>query len=203
MGNDLTARQQAVLKYIVRYIKTHGYPPTIREIRSHLGIKSLRGVTVHLEALERKGYIQRYKGSRSIRVLKSPKSEIEEGFVKLPLVGTIAAGTPRLAFEHIEAEVPVPASIAGRGSFLLRVRGDSMIDAHIMDGDLVVVKPQHWAENGDLVVALIGDEATVKRLRVEGEKITLVPANRAYSSIPLEGAEAKIIGKVVGLLREY
>ena len=123
----------------------------------------------------------------------------------MPILGTIAAGTPLLAMENIEGEMSVPRAMLGgtEGGFLLRVRGDSMTGAHIMDGDLVVIRPQQTAENGDLVAALLGDEATVKRFRIEGEEASLVPANPAYQPIPLRSADVMLIGRVVGLLRTY
>lgn len=205
MKKHLTARQRHILEYIIRHIEQHGYPPTIREIAPPFGIKSLRGVTVHLDALERKGYIRRGRTSRSIQVLRIPEHNTAETLVKLPLVGTTAAGTPRLAFEHIETEIAIPVFIAGNsdGTFLLRVKGDSMVDAHIVDGDLVIVKPQQYAENGDLVVALLGEEATVKRLRVEDGRMVLMPANPMYDPILLEDTDVRIIGKVIGVLRKY
>lgn len=205
MKKQLTARQRDILDYIIQHIERHGYPPTIREIGAQFGIKSLRGVTVHLDALERKGCIRRERTSRSIQVLRIPENNKAETLVNLPLVGTTAAGTPRLAFEHIEAEIAIPVSIAGNGdgTFLLRVKGDSMVDAHIVDGDLVIVKPQQYAENGDLVVALLGEEATVKRLRVENGQMALMPANRMYEPILLKDADVRIIGKVIGVLRKY
>ena len=204
MRRKPTDRQQSVLDFIVRYVNEHGYPPSIREIGAAFGIKSLRGVTVHLDALERKGYIRRESTSRSIQVLKTPAA-ISDSFVRLPLLGTIAAGEPLLAVENIEAEVPVPRAMLGGadGAFLLRVRGDSMVDAHIMDGDMVVIRPQQTAEHGDLVAALLGDEATVKRFSAEEGRAALVPANRAYQPIPLRGADVRLIGKVIGLLRTY
>ena len=205
MRRKLTERQRAVLDFVIRYVGQHGYPPAIREIGAALGIKSLRGVTVHLDALERKRFIHRESTSRSIQVLKMPETAGGSLFVHLPLIGTIAAGEPLLAIENIDGELPVPRAMVGtaKGAFLLRVRGDSMVDAHIVDGDLVVIRPQQTAENGDLVAALLGDEATVKHLQVQGEEAALVPANRAYQPIPLRGTDVRLIGKVIGLLRTY
>ena len=203
MKDKLTKRQQSVLRYIENYLAKYGYPPSIREIGTALGIKSLRGVTIHLDALERKGFIHRESTSRSIQVLKPLKTNEPDAFVMLPILGAIAAGRPLLAVENVEAEIPVPKTMLGttRDAFLLRVEGDSMVDAHILDGDLVVIRPQKTAENGDVVAALLGDEATVKRLRIEGENAVLMPANRAYQPIPLQGTDAELIGKVIGLLR--
>lgn len=204
MGKELTDKQRAVLECIIDYVTTNGYPPAIRDIGRMMGIGSLRGVTIHLDALEKKGFIRRESTSRSIQILKTP-ADAMGAFVNLPVVGSIAAGAPLLAVENIEMEMPVPRAMAGSadGAFLLRVRGDSMVGAHIVEGDLVVIKPQQTAENGDLVAAMLGDEATVKRLRVNGGEMTLVPANDAYEPIPLQGTDVRLIGKVIGLLRVY
>jgi repressor LexA len=203
MARQLTRRQEAILAFITRYVEQHGYPPAIREIGPAFGIKSLRGVTIHLDALERKGYIRRESTSRSIQVLMPDESR--DSYVRLPILGAIAAGAPLLAQENIEGEMAVPRRMIGgaEGAFLLRVKGDSMVDAHILDGDVVVIRPQQTAENGEVVAALLGDEATVKRFRIEGEESSLVPANRAYESIPLKGRDVRLIGKVIGLLRTY
>ncbi len=205
MSKGITDKQKVVLDLIVQYVDRHGYPPAIREIGAMLGIKSLRGVTVHLDALEKKGYIVRESTSRSIHVLKSPTAVETAEFVYLPIVGTIAAGAPVLAAENIEGKVPVPKAMIGvvDGAFLLRVKGDSMIDAHITEGDLVIIRPQPVAENGDLVAARLGDEATIKRLHKDGKNIMLMPANINYQPIPFRGTDAMLIGKVIGLLRSY
>ena len=201
----LTQRQQSVFDFIVGYIDRHGYPPSIREIGAAFGISSLRGVTVHLDALEKKGFIRRERTSRSIQILRQHASPDGSAFLRVPILGTIAAGTPLLAVENIEGEMSVPRAMLGgtEGGFLLRVRGDSMTGAHIMDGALVVIRPQQTAENGDLVAALLGDEATVKRFRIEGEEASLLPANPAYQPIPLRSTDVRLIGRVVGLLRTY
>ncbi len=205
MSKGLTQKQQLVLDYVVRYTDAQGYPPSIREIASAFGFKSLRGATIHLDALEKKGYIKRESTSRSIKIMRADASGDKSGLVSLPIVGTIAAGTPLLAVENIEGEMRVPKSMLGgtRNAFLLRVRGDSMVDAHITDGDLVIIRPQQSAENGELVAALLGDEATVKRLRVSDGDAALTPANPAYQPIPRKDADARLIGKVIGLLRSY
>jgi len=201
----LTARQRSIFDSIIRYIERNGYPPSIREIGTEFGIKSLRGVTVHLDALERKGFIQRERTSRSIKILKPPVSFRENELVRLPILGTIAAGEPLLAVENVEGELSVPRAMLGAAdeAFLLRVRGDSMVGAHILPGDIVVIKRQQTADSGDLVAALIGDEATVKQLRLEGGRAILMPANPAYQPIPMGGRESRLIGKVIALLRNY
>lgn len=205
MARGLTGKQRVVLDYLIRYLGEHGYPPSIREIGKALGINSLRGVTVHLDALSRKGFIGRESTSRSIRILKTP-ADLEGGpFTSLPLLGSIAAGDPLLAVENIEGEVPVPKAMLGTTdrAFLLRVKGDSMIGAHIADGDLVLIRPQQTAENGDLVAALLGDEATIKRFHSDDGEAILLPANPAYQPIPLRGRDVRLVGKVIGLLRSY
>lgn len=205
MRKELTARQRSIFDSIIRYIERNGYPPSIREIGTEFGIKSLRGVTVHLDALERKAFIQRERTSRSIKILKPPVSFRENELVRLPILGTIAAGEPLLAVENIEGELSVPRAMLGAAdeAFLLRVRGDSMVGAHILPGDIVVIKRQQTADSGDLVAALIGDEATVKQLRLESGRAILMPANPAYQPIPMGGRESRLIGKVIALLRNY
>ena len=217
MAKDLTDRQQQVFSFVVTYLDAHGYPPTIREMQEGLGIGSLRGVTIHLDALHKKGFIERLSGkgggprtSRGIRVLArvaSRQQDTAEGIVRLPLIGTIAAGLPLLATQNIEDIVPVPTSLVrggGEDCFLLRVQGESMTGAHIMPGDLVIIQPRQTAENGDIVAARIGEEATVKTFHRHGNRIELLPQNPNYAPIPLRKADnAALIGKVVGLLRGY
>ena len=201
MAKGLTARQEAVLQYVVRYIQEIGYPPSIREIGENFGIGSLRGVTVHLDALQRKGYIERANTPRSIRI-NQPGLKV----TMLPLVGQIAAGAPIIADENVEDLVPVPSEMVRNiaGAYILRVRGDSMSAEGINPRDLVVVKPQETASHGDLVAVLLGDEATIKRIHYDKDRIRLMPSNPAYDPIELsEGDEPRVLGKVVGLLRDY
>ncbi len=216
MAKGLTDRQQEVFNYILGYIETQGYPPTIREMQEGLGIGSLRGVTIHLDALQKKGFIERFSGkdgpprqARGIRILArlTPRAEdADNSLLRLPLVGTIAAGRPLLANQNIEDLIPVPARLL-RGTpdaFLLRVKGDSMTGAHILEGDLVIIQPQETAESGDIVAARIGDEATVKRFHRHGNRLELEAQNPNYAPIPLRKSDnAAIIGKVIGLLRGY
>jgi repressor LexA len=198
---QLTTRQQQVYDFLAGYIADQGYPPTLQEIAGHLQVSGNLGVLRHLQVLERKGLINRSPGSsRSIVLADRSRSEPLE----LPLVGTVQAGLPQLAEEQIETYLAVDSSLVkGKDSFLLRVRGESMIDAHIMPGDLVVVRPQPSAESGEIVVALIDDEATLKRFYREGEEIRLKPENvRMKSLIYRErDAQVQIIGKVTGLCR--
>ncbi|MBW2512459.1 MAG: transcriptional repressor LexA [Deltaproteobacteria bacterium] len=199
--SQLTTRQQQVYDFLAGYIADQGYPPTLQEIAGHLQVSGNFGVLRHLQVLERKGLINRSPGSsRSIVLADRSRSEP----LDLPLVGTVQAGLPQLAEEQIETYLAVDSSLVkGKGSFLLRVRGESMIDAHIMPGDLVVVRPQPSAESGEIVVALIDDEATLKRFYREGEEIRLKPENARMKSLIYRerDAQVQIIGKVTGLCR--
>jgi repressor LexA len=199
--SQLTTRQQQVYDFLAGYIADQGYPPTLQEIAGHLQVSGNLGVLRHLQVLERKGLINRSPGSsRSIVLADRSRSES----LDLPLVGTVQAGLPQLAEEQIETYLAVDSSLVkGKDSFLLRVRGESMIDAHIMPGDLVVVRPQPSAESGEIVVALIDDEATLKRFYREGEEIRLKPENSRMKSLIYRerDAEVQIIGKVTGLCR--
>ena len=186
MTKGLTEKQARILNFIVDHVNTRGYPPSIREIGNAFGFSSLRGVTVHLDALERKGYIKRASTSRSITVVgRTGTGASARNVAFLPLVGTIAAGTPITATENIEGFVPVPQDVVrnAEGAFVLRVRGDSMIEDHILPRDLVIVRPQDTAQNNDLVAVLLGDEATVKRIQFTNGKVRLIPSNPAYQPI--------------------
>lgn len=206
MAKGLTKAQKAILQFIVEYTRAHGYPPTLREIQQHSGtVKSLRGVALHLDALQRKGYIERGSQARSIRILHPDYQPDSERVRLLPLVGDIAAGTPILAQENIEDLIPVPADMVRNveNAFLLRVKGDSMTGEHILPRDLVVIKPQETAYNGELVAVLVNDEATIKRIYFEKDRVRLQPANPAYEPIYVRPEEARVIGKVIGLIRDY
>ena len=206
MTRGLTERQQQILRYVVDYIQDNGFPPSIREIGKSFNIESLRGVTVHLDALKRKGYIERSKMPRSIQI-KHPAYQTTQNVKMIPILGSIAAGAPILADENVEGMIPVPSEMVRNieGSFVLRVRGDSMVGEGIMPRDLVVIKPQSNASHGDLVAVIIGDEATVKRIHFNKGKegATLMPSNPNYSPIQIEEENARVIGKVVGLMRDY
>lgn len=204
MAKGLTNKQKLILQYVVDYVQREGYPPSIREIGRDFGIGSLRGVTVHLDALAKKGYISRSNTPRSIKV-KHPEVQTSHRAVMLPLVGSIAAGVPILAQETIEDHLPVPTEMVRNveNAFLLRVKGDSMIGDGILPRDLVVIKPQQTANQNDLVAVLIEDEATVKRFHRDSTGVKLMPSNPAYSPIPIETENAMVIGKVVGLIRDY
>jgi repressor LexA len=202
-SRPLTDRQQTILDFIVSTIRTRGFPPTLREIGQAFEIRSTKGVNDHLEALERKGRIRRQKDlSRAIEVVGMP-SEEDADSEAVPVLGRIAAGAPILAAENVETSYRLDRSLLhGERNFLLRVQGDSMIDAHICDSDYVLVRPQDSADTGDIVVALVDDEATVKYLERDGRRIRLQPANPTVRPILVEpGDPLRILGKVVGVLR--
>ena len=206
MTRGLTEKQERILAFIVEYVDDKGYPPSIREIGNHFEISSLRGVTVHLDALERKGYIKRSNTARAITVIgKTGSTSPARSVAFVPLVGTIAAGMPITASQNIEGQVPVPEEMIRnvQDAFALQVKGESMIGAHIMPRDLVVIRPQKTAENGDLVAFLVGDEATVKHIQFIEDGVRLLPSNPAFEPIEVKGGEANIIGRVIGLIRHY
>lgn len=204
----LTEKQREILSYIAEMLRTTGYPPTIRQIGARFGITSTNGVRTHLRALQKKGYIKRSPyTSRGIELLSHGlKRALTKEVTEVPLVGRVAAGAPILAVENIEDILLMDRELfkGEEKLFALRVRGDSMVEAGILDGDHVIVRQQETAEIGDIIVALLGDEATVKIFRrgANGE-IILVPANsRMQPIVAVPGqVEVKILGKVVGLLR--
>ena len=203
----LTDRQRSILDFLRDFLKDNGYPPTIREIAAHFDLRSPRGVQDHLKALERKGYIRRApERSRGIELLElgGRRAPAASNVLRLPLIGQVAAGVPVLSEENIEEWIEVDASFAAReGNFLLKVVGDSMVEAHILDGDTIVVSPQETARDGEIVVALVDDEATVKTFYKEPGGIRLQPENANLKPIwvPAGSAEVRIIGKVVAVMR--
>ncbi|GAB4303668.1 MAG: transcriptional repressor LexA [Desulfuromonadia bacterium] len=197
--DDLSPRQREVLSFIRRFIQDHSYPPSLRDISAALGISGNRAVLSHLAALEGAGYIRREPGSSRGITLR----EIDAPLVSVPVVGTVRAGEPTLAVEDIEGYVPMDRLSLSGGEFFLRVRGDSMINDAIIDGDLALVRPQPVAENGDLVVAMVEGEATLKRFYRERDHIRLQPRNPNMDPIIIPAdREVTIIGKVVRILRE-
>ncbi len=221
----LTARQQEIWNYLVEYVDQHGYPPTVREIGVHVGLASPSTVHAHLANLERAGLLRRDPTKpRALELIGRERSESArrhhhlaqtrpgeshvgesrtDDFTRLPLVGEIAAGGPMLAEQNIEEYVPMPSST--KGDFLLRVKGESMIDAGILDGDLVIVKTAQDARNGEIVVALAGDdegadEATVKTFYREDGRVRLQPENASLG--PIYAKHVQILGRVVGVFRE-
>lgn len=203
MSKTITKRQQTVLTFIKDFIRHRGFPPTVREIAAHLKISSLKAVKRHLEALERKGYIRKTEGiSRAIEVIgQSPLLQVRE----VPIIGTVRAGEPNLAVEDIEGTIALDSSVVRWADmYFLRVKGESMIEAHIQEGDLALVRPQPSANNGDIVVALIGDEATLKIFYCEADSIRLQLANSRMKPIIIRENDPPltIIGKVVGIFRQ-
>jgi len=206
MTRGLTDKQERILTFIVEYVNDKGYPPSIREIGNHFEISSLRGVTVHLDALERKGYIKRKNTARAITVIgKTGSTSPNRTVVFIPLVGKVAAGIPILAAENIEGQIPVPEEMVHniQGAFALLVKGDSMIGDHILENDMVVIRPQDRADHGDLVAVRLEDEATVKRYYEKDHKVRLLPRNEHFDPIEVTVENSKVIGKVVGLIRSY
>ena len=209
----LTARQQSVLNCIQRYVRERGYPPSIREIGDTVGLSSPSSVAHQLKSLQRKGYLYRDQNRPRAVELRTPGRDATQSITpeeltadstraaSVPLVGRIAAGGPILAEEAVEDVLALPRQLVGEGRlFMLTVVGDSMVDAAITDGDPVVIRQQQDAENGDIVAAMLGEEATVKVLRREPDgHVWLMPRNDAYE--PINGDEATILGKVVTVMR--
>ena len=207
MAEALTGKRLEILEYIRQSLRDRGYPPSVREIGEAVGLTSSSTVHAHLAVLQREGYLRRDPTKpRAIEVRFDPSSKSAmpaRPARTVPLVGDVAAGTGVLASENVEELLPLPEDFTGTGSlFMLRVRGDSMIEAGILDGDYVVVRQQPDADNGDVVVAGIdGDEATVKTFSRKRGKIVLTPANPAMAPMELEPAETTVYGKVVTVLR--
>lgn len=203
MTRELTRRQGQILQFIIDSIRERGYPPTIAEIGEQFKIASTNGVNDHLLALQRKGYITRSSKARGIHVTEKAAAGLYHSEVGLlPLVGQVAAGMPVLAEENVEEYVPVPARVGKKGGFCLRVYGDSMIEDGILDGDTIVVDQSRKPVKGDVVVALVGDEVTVKHFHPHGAEIELRPANSAMASIIVPARDVQIQGVVVALQRE-
>ena len=210
MKNELTDRQQEILDFIQEYIGIKGFPPTFREIAKHFNMASTFGVKRHIDALVKKGFLaNESKTSRTLSLLgdgyNKPK-QASNNIIGIPIVGRVAAGQPILAEENIEGNLLLDASMvkAKTACFGLKVRGDSMINAGIFEGDLVIVSPQQNAVNGDIVVALLHDEATMKRFIVNENIIYLMPENERYQPIEVNQREDfSIIGKVIGVFRTY
>ena len=202
MAKDLTRRQAAILRFIIESIRDLGYPPTIAEIGHRFGIASTNAVNDHLLALQRKGYITRSSKARGIHVTERAAIGLYQNAAGvLPLVGRIAAGQPILAEENIEAHLPIHPALGKITGYCLRVQGDSMVEDAILDGDVIVVDQNRTPVPGDIVVALVGDEATVKRYYPHGERVELRPANAAMQPMILPAASVQLQGVVVGLQR--
>ncbi len=198
----LTDRQKQIYDFLSVSVRAKGYAPSIPEIGKRFKITSTRGVFDHLKALEKKGYIKRV-GTRAINIVsQSGRSGLPQA-KEIPIVGRVRAGGPLLAEENIEGSLTVGDELArGKETFALKVKGDSMIDDGILEGDHVIIRRQDTAEDGDIVCALIGDEATLKRFYRRGREVTLKPANPKYEPIVVSKGEFRILGKATGVIRK-
>ena len=207
MAETLTPRQREILHFIEKSMQDRGYPPSVREIGEAVGLNSPSTVHNHLASLQKMGFLRRDPTKpRAIEVRFDTNSEVameRRPARHVPLIGDVAAGTDVLAQENVEDLIPLPTDFTGEGElFMLRVRGDSMIEAGILDGDFVVARQQNVAENGDIIVAGIpGDEATVKTFKKSGAKVTLVPANETMKPMVFDADDVTVYGKVVTVLR--
>jgi len=207
---ELTSRQREIFNFVRGFIKERGYPPSVREVGKHFNIFP-RAAFDHLKALERKGYLKRRGSmSRGLEILVFRAGSYAEHLKKegnplsreIPILGRVAAGKPTLAVEHVEGTIPLPAEwVKGKEVFLLKVKGDSM-SPYILPDDYVIVRSQPSAENGDVVVTLMGEEATVKRFFKKGRRIELKPDNERWETIQIEEGEVQILGKVTGVFRK-
>lgn len=190
----ISDKQRQILNYITDSVSDRGFPPSVREVGAAVGLKSPSTVHYHLKALEDAGYIKRDTGkTRAISLTVGVESGV-------PILGTVAAGQPILAVEDALGYLPYEAGDSG-DFFALRIKGDSMIEAGILDGDMVVVKSQPTARNGEIVIAMIDSEATCKRLLLDGGRVLLLPENAAYE--PIDGSQAELLGKVTAVIRTY
>ena len=212
MKDKLTDRQEEILTFIKQFTLDSGYPPTLREIGKHFQISSTFGVKRHLEALVKKGFINiESNASRGISMIRRNSDDLidatfrdDNAFVKIPVIGRVAAGIPINAVENLEGSLVVDPSFLKKAedAFALRVKGDSMINAGINDKDLVIVSPKEQAKNGDIVVAMLNDEATVKKFEFINNKIRLIAENNDYLPIEVKNEnDFKLIGKVKGVVR--
>jgi repressor LexA len=199
MEKPATERQRRILEIIRAFTAEHGYPPSVREIGERVGLSSSSTIHAHLKALERRGLISR--DPTKPRALRSGTLPAAQDAVVVPVLGRVAAGVPITAQEDIEGEFLLPAGFAPRASdaFMLRVQGDSMVDAAILDGDLILVRPQRSAENGEIVVAMLDGEATVKRFYREAGRIRLQPENQTMA--PIYASDVEIVGRVEAVVR--
>ncbi len=199
----ISSKQQEILEYIKECIVNHGYPPAVRDICAAVKLKSTSSVHSHLETLEKNGYIRRDPTKpRAIEIIDDEFNLVRRDMVNVPIIGTVTAGEPILATENIEGYFPVLADNLPKGDvFMLHVKGDSMINAGIFDGDCVIIKQQPTANNGEIVAALIDDSATIKRFYKENDHFRLQPENDALDPIIVDNCE--VLGKVVALYRQF
>jgi len=210
MKTQLTDRQQEILNFIQEYVDFNGFPPTYREIGKRFNIVSTFGVKRHIDALIKKGYLNNESNlSRTLSIIDIKSRHVTtltNNIIEIPVVGRVAAGMPIFAEENIEGSLSIDKNFLGSRTecFGLKVRGDSMINAGILEGDLVIIQPQKEAANGDIIVALLHDEATMKKYLLENGTIYLIPENENYKPIVVENKEEfTIIGKVIGVFRSY
>ncbi len=210
MKKELTKRQEDILNFIQSFLQENGYPPTIRQIGSNFGISSTFGVKGHLDALERKGYLNKESyASRGISLVRNFEDEEKVIYPeppRIPIVGRVAAGSPIMAVENIEGSILLDPAFLNRSKdcFALKVKGDSMLNAGIFEGDLVVVSPAATAVNGEIIVARLHDEVTVKTFENKYNRVRLIPENEKYQPIDVTGKkDFSIVGKVVGVLRWF
>lgn len=198
--NQLSPKQSRIYEFILSFTEENGYPPSVREIAEAVGLKSPSTVHFHLKGLEEAGVITRGAGkTRAITAVHRLEEPVLPPCGRIPVLGSVAAGAPILAEEYIEEYIPFDAD--GTECFALCIRGESMLGAGILPGDLVIVHRQETAANGDIVIALIGDEATCKRYSRKNGQVWLLPENEAYQ--PIDGTFARLLGKVIGLQRRY
>jgi repressor LexA len=201
MAKQLTDKQEKIYEFIKGSIKNSGFPPTVREIGDRFNI-TVKGAYDHVKAIEKKGYIKTEQNKSRAIVVLGEEEEIPFDAINVPLLGRIAAGSPILAEENIEEYLSFPKSMFRSGDyFALNVKGDSMIEGGINDGDIAIIKKQNTCNNGDIVAALLSDEATLKRLKITSSKVMLMPENPAYE--PIIAENVTIMGKLVALFRKY
>ena len=205
MAGKLTPKQQRIYDFIRAFTAEHGYPPSVREIADAVNLRSPSTVHFHLKALEEAGVILRSSGkTRAITLIDPPEQDQKPADSEkdmIPLIGNVAAGSPIWAEQAVEGYIPFDLRGSRQEHYALKIRGDSMINAGILPGDYVIVRCQNTADNGEIIIALLGDEATCKRLRCEEGKVWLIPENDCYA--PIDGTGALIQGKVVGVVRQY
>jgi repressor LexA len=199
---ELTARQKAIYDFLLKTIRQKGFAPSMQEIGKRFKIASTNGVSDHLKALEKKGYIRRV-GKRAIEVVNALGKSAMISTRDVPVLGRVAAGKPLLSEENVEGYVALPEDMGSGNTFALKVKGDSMIGAGILEGDRVIVKQQGGAENGEIVCAVIEGEATLKRFFEKDGIVTLKAENEKYPPITVSEGEFRIVGRVVGLLRKF
>ncbi|HOD13272.1 MAG TPA: transcriptional repressor LexA [Spirochaetota bacterium] len=198
---EMTIKQEKIFEFIKFKIKESGFPPTVREIGEKFNI-TVKGAYDHVKAIEKKGYIRTEQNKSRAIVVLNQEIEVPVDAINIPLLGRIAAGSPILAEENIEEYLSFPKTMFRSGDyFAVHVKGDSMIEGGINDGDIAIIKKQNTANNGDIVAALLTEEATLKRLKITGNRVQLIPENAAYQPIPAD--DASILGKLVALFRKY